>query len=105
MFKFRFIYTCFLSLVLMTSYGQAEIIEDRPAETLEVKENLLDKFCSFLKGEYNTKNQNAQDSNYFNISLVMFPIWDNETDARYFYVEQAMVGREDKPYRQRVYKI
>jgi hypothetical protein len=29
----------------MTSYGQAEIIEDRPAETLEVKENLLDKFC------------------------------------------------------------
>lgn len=105
MFKFRFIYTCFLSLVLMTSYGQAEIIEDRPAETPEVKENLLDKFCSFLKGEYNTKNHNAQDSNYFNISLVMFPIWDNESDARYFYVEQAIVGKEDKPYRQRVYKV
>ena len=60
---------------------------------------------SLFISEYNTKNQNAQDSNYFNISLVMFPIWDNETDARYFYVEQAMVGREDKPYRQRVYKI
>lgn len=44
MFKFRFIYTCFLSLVLMTSYGQAEINEDRPAETLEVKEKLFDKF-------------------------------------------------------------
>ncbi len=105
MFKFRFIYTCFLSLVLMTSYRQAEIIEDRPAETLEVKENLFDKFFSFLKGEYNTKNQNGQDSKYFNIFLVMFPIWEEERDARYFYVEQAMVGREDKPYRQRVYKI
>ncbi len=105
MFKFRFIYTCFLSLVLMTSYRQAEINEDRPAETLEVKEKLFDKFFSFLKGEYNTKNQNGQDSKYFNIFLVMFPIWEEERDARYFYVEQAIVSKEDKPYRQRVYKI
>jgi hypothetical protein len=89
----------------MTSYGQAEIIEDRPVETEDVKENLLEKFCIFFKGEYNTQSQNAQDTNYFNISLIMFSIWEKETDARYFYVEQAMVGKEDKPYRQRVYKV
>ena len=65
MFKFRFIYTCFLSLVLMTSYRQAEINEDRPAETLEVKDKLFDKFFSFLKGEYNTKNQLIFTINFF----------------------------------------
>lgn len=31
--------------------------------------------------------------------------WEEERDARYFYVEQAIVSKEDKPYRQRVYKI
>ena len=105
MFRVKFICTCFLSLVLMKSYGQAEIIEDRPAEAVEVKENLLEKFCTYLKGEYNSSAQNSQDTNYFNISLIMFPIWEKETDAKYFYVEQAMVGKEDKPYRQRVYKV
>ena len=97
-----------LFIFLSISYSvtaQAEVVEEVPAEGELVKDNLLDKFCGFLKGEFNSASQNAKDTNYFNISLVMFPIWDKEKDAKYFYVEQAMVGKEDKPYRQRVYKV
>ena len=88
-----------------SAIAQVEVAEEAPAEGELVKDNLLDKFCGFLKGEFNSTSQNAKDTNYFNISLVMFPIWDKEKDAKYFYVEQAMVGKEDKPYRQRVYKV
>lgn len=97
-----------LLIFLSISYSaiaQAEVVEEVSAEGELAKENLLDKFCGFLKGEFNSSAQNAKDTNYFNISLVMFPIWDKEKDAKYFYVEQAMVGKEDKPYRQRVYKV
>ncbi|MEM9934106.1 MAG: chromophore lyase CpcT/CpeT, partial [Bacteroidota bacterium] len=34
----------------------------------------------------------------------MYPIWP-ESGERWLYVEQAMVSEQDKPYRQRVYKI
>lgn len=85
--------------------AQVEVIEEAPADTGSVKENLLDKFYTYLQGQYNSSAQNSRETNYFNISLVMFPIWEKETDAKYFYVEQAMVGKEDKPYRQRVYKV
>lgn len=86
-------------------FAQAEVVEDTPVPTAQVDENLLEKFCSYLKGEYNSSAQNSRDTSYFNISLIIFPIWEKENDAKYFYVEQAMVGKEDKPYRQRIYKI
>ncbi len=99
-------YICisFIGLALNTK-AQVEVIEEIPATAVSEKENLLDKFCTFLKGEYNSQAQSSRDTNYYNISLVMFPIWEKETDAKYFYVEQAMSGKEDKPYRQRVYKV
>ena len=64
-----------LFIFLSISYSvtaQAEVVEEVPAEGELVKDNLLDKFCSFLKGEFNSASQNAKDTNYFNISLVMF---------------------------------
>lgn len=86
-------------------WSQVEVVEEVSTAAVSEKENLLEKFCGYFKGEYNSSAQNAKDTNYFNVSLIMFPIWEKETDARYFYVEQAMVGKEDKPYRQRVYKV
>jgi hypothetical protein len=32
-------------------------------------------------------------------------IWNNRTDGIWFYVEQAAVKSQDKPYRQRVYRL
>lgn len=92
-------------LAVSNIHAQVEVVDDKPAVAVSEKENLLDLFSTWLKGEYNSSAQNVQDTNYFNISLIMFPIWEKESDAKYFYVEQAMVGKEDKPYRQRVYKV
>jgi hypothetical protein len=39
------------------------------------------------------------------VRLVIVPIWRGRPDARWFYVEQAIAGREDRPYRQRVYRL
>jgi hypothetical protein len=35
----------------------------------------------------------------------MVPIWPHRPDARWLYVEQARAGYEDRPYRQRVYRV
>lgn len=98
-----------LFIILLASFNSKAqvVIEESTTEVTElsVKDELLNTFCTYLKGEYNSQTQSETDTSYFNISLIMLPIWENRSDARYFYVEQAMVGKESKPYRQRVYKI
>lgn len=101
----KFLASFSILLAVSNIHAQVEVVDAKPAVAVSEKENLLDLFSTWLKGEYNSSAQNAQDTNYFNISLIMFPIWEKESDAKYFYVEQAMVGKEDKPYRQRVYKV
>ena len=103
--KLKIVASLLLSTAFYSSYAQIEVTEEKPIAIIEVNENLLDKFCAYLKGEYSSQTQHLSDTNYLNISLIMYPIWEKESDARYFYVEQAMVGKEDKPYRQRVYKV
>ena len=34
----------------------------------------------------------------------MYPIWQNKSD-QYLYVEQALATMQEKPYRQRIYKV
>jgi CpeT/CpcT family (DUF1001) len=58
-----------------------------------------------MQGEYSSEEQSKNDSDYYNISLRMVPIWKKENDEFYLYVEQAMSTALDKPYRQRVYKV
>jgi len=102
----RYLFVFGISVFIMSkSLAQAEVVDESVSTERAEKESLLDKFCSMLKGEYNSSAQSTKDTTYFNIRLIMFPIWEKETDAKYFYVEQAMVGKEDKPYRQRVYKV
>lgn len=65
----------------------------------------LDMLASFMTGSFNSTAQAASDSDYFDIRLHMARIWKNRTDGFWFYVEQAMASRQDKPYRQRVYHV
>lgn len=65
----------------------------------------MNRFCEYLQGEYNSEKQAKLDTSYFNISLVILPIWNERKDGNWFYVEQAMAAKTDKPYRQRVYQI
>jgi hypothetical protein len=65
----------------------------------------LDQLASLMEGKFSSELQSKTDTTYFNISLVMTPIWTTRTDGRWLYVEQALASKADKPYRQRVYHL
>ena len=58
-----------------------------------------------MTGEFSSEEQAKQDSLFYNINLVMYPIWEGDKNAKWLYVEQAVTKYIDKPYRQRVYKV
>lgn len=71
-----------------------------------ISSNNLGKFCEMLSGQFSSETQSLKDTSYFHIALAIYPIWPERSDARYFYVEQAMAPKFlSKPYRQRIYKI
>lgn len=72
--------------------------ESKPKEDAQLKE-----LFSLMQGSFNSANQAAQDSSYYNISLHMYPIWKDK--GNYLYVEQALNSMQQRPYRQRVYKV
>jgi len=59
----------------------------------------------WMAGTFDSKFQSESDSDYFEIHLHMAPIWKNKKDGVWLYVEQAIAGALDKPYRQRVYHV
>jgi hypothetical protein len=65
----------------------------------------LEHLAQLMIGKFSSEAQSKKDTNYFNISLIMTPIWSERTDGKWLYVEQAMSSKLDKPYRQRVYHL
>lgn len=66
----------------------------------------LDQLASWMTGTFSSAAQHAaRPDDFFDIRLVMFPIWVDRTDGRWFYVEQAAADTLDTPYRQRVYHL
>ena len=62
--------------------------------------------ASHLTGWFDSADQaQADPDNYFNIRLVMVPIWTERADGPWLYVEQAIGTALDRPYRQRVYHL
>jgi len=67
-----------------------------PAESIEALHELM-------TGSFSSAEQAEIDSNYYNITLHMYPIWEGQ--GHWLYVEQAVASMPDKPYRQRVYEL
>ncbi|NNC85523.1 MAG: hypothetical protein HKN75_05530 [Bacteroidia bacterium] len=66
----------------------------------------LDKLLSYMEGEFSSAKQAKKDSSFFAIYLGMHRIWKNEyKNEGWFYVEQALMTKKDKPYRQRIYHV
>lgn len=66
----------------------------------------LHLLSSWMAGTFTSEAQASTDpEHYFNVRLIMSPIWTDRTDGRWLYVEQAMATALDKPYRQRVYHV
>ena len=92
----------FLSITVLVLTGCALLNskDSAPKEDAELNELL-----SIMTGAYSSEQQSKADSNYFNISLIMTPIWTERTDGKWLYVEQAVATQMDRPYRQRVYRL
>jgi hypothetical protein len=65
--------------------------------------NHLPELFSLMQGSFDSEIQSQVDSTYFNISLHMYPIWEDK--GNFLYVEQALNTKQDKPYRQRIYEV
>lgn len=63
----------------------------------------LEELVTIMQGQYSSQKQASKDSDYYNISLRMIPIWKSK--GNFLYVEQAMFEKQDKPYRVRIYKV
>lgn len=63
----------------------------------------VDELFALMQGSFNSEKQALADSSYFNISLHMYPIWEDK--GNFLYVEQAMNSMQDRPYRQRIYEV
>lgn len=69
------------------------------------KANELEKVAHLMTGVFSSAEQAEMDSAFYSINLVMTPIWEDDKEARWLYVEQAVSSMLDRPYRQRVYKL
>lgn len=65
----------------------------------------LAQLYDMMSGHFSSEEQAIEDSSFFNINLVMFPIWEKNKEAKWLYVEQAVTEYIDRPYRQRVYRL
>ena len=81
-------------------------INQGPVPTVTMPSASVDEVAAWMVGDYSSAGQAAKDpSNYKAVVLHMAPIWRDRTDGRWIYVEQAMADAQDKPYRQRIYRI
>jgi len=81
-------------LLLFPSFVFAQVSKD------------LEKLSKTMQGYYSSELQSKTDTTFFDIRLSILPIWtDRKDDAIWLYVEQAMSGKENNPYRQRVYRL
>ena len=65
----------------------------------------LSEVHAWMQGHYESTAQAARDKDYFAISLVMAPVFPEQSSARWLYVEQALAATPERPYRQRVYRL
>jgi hypothetical protein len=66
----------------------------------------LGRLVSWMSGSFSSAEQAAADpEGYFDIRLRMVPIWTGRHDGPWLYVEQAAADQQDRPYRQRVYRL
>jgi CpeT protein len=85
--------TLFFFILLIPAVANAQFSKD------------LVNLSKIMQGYYSSELQSKTDTTFFDIRLKILPIWSERNDAIWMYVEQAMNGKEDKPYRQRVYRL
>jgi hypothetical protein len=88
-----------LAVLCLGGFAQSSRAADRDSP------RRVEEVARRLTGSFSSAEQARRDTSFFDIRLHIVPIWPGRKDGRWFYVEQAMASRPDRPYRQRVYRI
>ena len=68
--------------------------------------NNLEQLGRIMLGTYtNTKQYQANKEDFYHVIMKLHRIWEDRDDAIWMYIEQAQFDVQDRPYRQRVYKV
>lgn len=98
-----------LALFLGACGGKDDAARDRAGDSVQLSaEDGLARLTAWMTGSFASTAQAARDTNFADIRLEMAPIWPDRSESvqtHWLYVEQAMVGYLDRPYRQRVYRV
>jgi len=94
--KLGYLIVCCCSLLILSC-------KPTPKKEVSKEDKELAALFSLMQGSYNSEKQALADSTYYNISLHMYPIWNEK--GNWLYVEQALNAMQDKPYRQRIYEV
>jgi CpeT protein len=73
--------------------------------TIELERDVTAELAQWMTGCFSSAAQAQTDAEYFEVRLVMVPIWESRDDGPWLYIEQAVASALDKPYRQRVYHL
>ncbi|MEM9292262.1 MAG: chromophore lyase CpcT/CpeT [Acidobacteriota bacterium] len=92
--------TTLVALVLLAGFS---VGADAVAE--EAQSSPLPEVQALMTGTFSSAAQAAEDESFFNIRLVMVPVWPQREDGPWLYVEQAAASALEQPYRQRVYRL
>lgn len=65
----------------------------------------LQKLVTMMCGDFSSQAQSQRDSDFFDIRLHIHPIWAADKANHWLYIEQATASAQQKPYRQRIYKV
>lgn len=65
----------------------------------------LEHLTVFLTGSFSSADQARGDQNFRAATLHVVPIWPDRTDGPWLYLEQALAGAPEHPYRQFIYQL
>jgi len=94
---------CVKKLYILSCFVLAGIIISCSAPKTQSDE--LKSLLSLMTGSFSSAEQAQADTNFFDISLEMVQIWNENKDGYWLYVEQASAENLEKPYRQRIYHL
>ena len=100
---FRLLSFSLMILLLTACSTSKKIVED--SDKLIIEEEKVAILQEMMTGSFDSSLQEKEDSSFYNISLHMYPIWQKRHDGKYLYVEQALSSMQNKPYRQRIYRL
>lgn len=86
-----------MTVVLMALFPGGALADDDADD--------LEDLATWMVGSFSNAVQAAENPEFFDIALHVAPIWPEQTDGYWLYVEQAVSENVDRPYRQRVYHV